>query len=327
MDDLTATELKVFNNLSLLRDRNISLGGKVQGIISMLNMMDTPVNALESTIDLTFTDVVVDGETLSVDNPLETGDDVYELCADDVQSLTSPGNIAVDITASTAKAAVTLTIDTQVLAGDTMVLEGIAYLFVTNLTANEPGEINVGTDLATCQAAIVAAINGMDGYNNLHPLVRAAAFSGNDCVISSVIGGTVGNAYQSTETFTAVTNVFSDVVLSGGTDCTAANAITAIVAAITASDTQGVAGADETGDVISLTADVAGVSGDDIAIAETFANATFAGAATELAGGVDGTVAPIGKMMVDATYLYLAEDDNTIADKNWTRTALTWATF
>jgi len=327
MDDLTAIETNVLNNLSYLRNRGVALGNTIQDVISTLSGAGTPVNAVASDIDLTFTDVVIHGETLTIDNPLIAGEDVYEMLADVAQTPTLVGNIPVDISGDVVKALVTLTVDTQVTAGATMTIAGVVYTFVPHGTANADGEISVGTDLATCQAAIVAAINGTDGFNTAHPLVSIAEFTLDDAVITAFIGGVAGNAFESTETFVAATNVFSGATFASGADCTAADAITALVTAITASDTQGVAGADETGDVLSLTADVAGVAGDDIAIENTFANATFAGGATELAGGVDGTVALAGKLMVDANYLYMATDDNTVADANWTRTALTFATF
>lgn len=327
MNDLTATELKVLNNLSRKYNSGVFLGQEVQDLISSLSRAGTPVNAVESTMDLTLTGVVIHGETVSVDNPSISGADVYEFLADVAQVKTLPGNIAVDISADVVKAVVTLTIDTQVTSGATMTIAGVVYTFVPDGTANAAGEISVGTDLATGQAAIVAAINGTDGVNVAHPLVSAGDFAADDSVITVFIGGTAGNAFTVEETFVAATNVFSGATFASGADCTAADAITALVTAVTADDTQGVAGADETGDVISLTADVAGVSGDAIEIAETLANGAFTGAATELAGGVDGTVALAGVIMVDSSYLYYADADNPVSGKNWTRTALTFSTF
>jgi hypothetical protein len=44
--------------------------------------------------------------------------------------------------------------------------------------------------------------------------------------------------------------------------------------------------------------------------------------ATHLDGGVDGTVALEGDMYRDASYLYVAVADNTVADGNWRRISL-----
>jgi len=316
MNDLTINERKVINNLSRAVDGDVLLGDEVQSLIDLQGSPGTPVNSVAAAMDFTLTGVVIDGETMSI------GSDVYELLADAIQSLTDPGNIAVDITSYTTGSVVTLTIDTQVSAGDTMTIEGVGYTFVPQGTANADGEIGVGTDLATCQAAIVAAINGTDDHNIAHPLVSCAAFSGNDAVITVFVGGTAGDAYTVTESFTAVTNIFSGATFASGSDCSAADAVTAFVAAITAFDTEGVGAVDGTGDVVELTADAGGVAGNDITLAETCANGEFTGAATSLAGGVDGTVGPAGTLRIDSSYLYIALADNTIADANWVQVAI-----
>jgi hypothetical protein len=270
-------------------------------------------------MDLTFDGVVIDGETVSI------GSDIYELLADAIQSLTDPGNIAVDITGYVDGSVVTLTIDTQVSPGDTMTIEGVGYTFVPEGTANADGEIGIGTDLATCQAAIVAAINGTDDYNDAHPLVSCGDFASDDAIITVFVGGVAGDAYTVTESFTAGTNIFSGATFASGSDCVQADAVTAFVAAITASDTEGVGAVDGTGDVVELLADVGGVAGNAITLAETCANGEFTGAATSLAGGVDGTVGPAGTMRIDSSYLYIALADNTIADANWLQVGV--ATF
>lgn len=317
MDNLSATELKVLNNLSLVRHDDVELGTLLNSVISnMMGRTGTPINAVNAEKDLTLTGVVVDGETVTI------GADVYEFLTDIAQSKTTPTNIAVNIAVHAVKASVTLTVDTQPTSGDTMTIGTKVYTFVPNGTADGDGQISVGTNLASAKTAIVAAINGSDGYNVAHTLVTAAAFSSNNCTITALVGGTIGNTIASTETFTAGTNIFSAATLGSGADCSAANAIEHFVAAVTASDTQGVGATDEAGDVVKLKADVAGVSGNDISIAETLANATFAGGAVKLSGGVNGTVGYVGQPMVDASYVYFCVADNTIADKNWRRVSL-----
>lgn len=316
MDSLTTTEQRVINEVSRVVNGNVFLGDEVQSLIDLQGKPGTPVNAVAAAMDLTFNGVAIDGETVSI------GADIYEFLADVAQSVTTPGNLAVDITAYVTGAIVTLTIDTQVTSGDTMTLEGVTYTFVPDGTANAEGEVTIGTDLASGQAAIVAAINGTDGHNTVHPLVSCAAFGGNDAVITALIGGTAADAYESTSSFTTGTNQFDGVTFASGADCVQADAVTAVVAAVTALDTEGVGAVDGTGDVVELTADVAGVAGNAITLAETCANGEFTGAATELAGGVDGTVGVAGTTQVDSSYIYIALDDNTIADANWMRAAV-----
>lgn len=116
------------------------------------------------------------------------------------------------------EATVTLTIATQPTAGDTMTIAGKPYTFVANGTANEDGEVNVGTDLATAKTAIVAAINGTDGYNVANEYVTAGSFTVNDLPLTAKVAGALANSYGSTETFTAGGNVFSHDHLTGGVD-------------------------------------------------------------------------------------------------------------
>lgn len=319
MNNLGSTEITVLNNLTDLKAPTLDLGSKLQEIISTIPSQATPVNAVAASKDLTFTGVVVDGETVTVNNPTLSGSDVYEFVTDAAKTLTAPTNIAVDIAASATKSSNTLTIPTQPTSGDTMAIGGKEYIFVPAGTANVDGEISVGTNLATAQAHIKAAINGTDGINTPNPKVTASDFAVNVCTLTALIGGVVGDAIATTETFTAVGNVFSGATLATGADCSAANAITALVAAVTASDTQGVGATDEAGDVVKLKADAGGVAGNDIEIGETLANATFAAGATKLSGGVNGTVAPEGALRVDASYLYVCIAANSISGANWRR--------
>lgn len=238
--------------------------------------------AAAATGTLTLTGVVVDGEVVSI------GIDKYEFAADVAQSV-GLGNIALDIysTDATTAAEGTLTVDTLPTAGDTFTIGYKTYTFVEDGTASVDCEINLGADLAGAQTNIIAAINGTDGINAPHLNVSAEDFALNVSTIKALIGGTAGNGIATTETFTEATNVFDAVTLgtaTAGTDCTAASAVTALVTAITASDTVGVGAADGVGDTVVLTADAAGSAANSITTTTTCANASF-GAAT-LTGGI-----------------------------------------
>ena len=324
MNNLTVKEIDQINGITRIT-RQIGLGTKLQTLIDELNKTTieaTPVNAVNAGNILTISGVVIDGETVTIDNPAAAGTDVYEFLADTEQTKTAPANIAVNIAANTVKATGTLTVDTQPISGNTMTIGAKTYTFVPVGTNNADGEISVGADLAGAQAAIVAAINGTDGINEPHPLVRASAFNANASAITALVGGTAGNAIATLETFTAETNIFAAGTLGTGADCSAANAVTALVAAITASDTQGVGATDGEGNTVELTADVAGVAGNAIVIGETMANGIFAAGATLLSGGINGTVGLIHQTMIDANYIYRCVADNTISGKNWRRISL-----
>jgi len=324
MENLTASQIRHITHLNMNSPEGF--GAKIQEMITAINSgyttSGTPVNAANAAKTLAVTGVVIDGETVTINNPAIAGVDVYEFLADTAQTKTTPTNIPVNITASTTKSSIVLTVDTQPTVTDTMTIGTKVYTFVADGTAAVDGEINIGTDLPSAKIAIVAAINGTDAFNPPHPLVTAGVFVVNDCAITALVGGVAGDTIATTETFNAVTNVFGAVTLGSGADCIAANAITALVAAITASDTQGVGAVDGAGDTVDLTADVAGVIGNAIIIGETMTNGAFTAGALLLTGGIDGTVGVAGQGMADATYLYKLVADNTTSGKNWRRISL-----
>lgn len=328
MNVLTEKELRIFNSLSIVHDPTVKLGDKVQEVVTGLNLVEppvspeegieegSPVNAISAKETLTLTGVVIHGETI------EIGDDVYQFAADDLQTVTRPEFIAVDITAGVGASIGALTMDAQPESGDTITIGEKVFIFVPVGTDTADGEVSIGVDLAGAQAALVAAINGTDGVSESHPLVSASDFVANVSTITALVGGTAGDTIATTETFTAGTNGFAAVVLGSGSDCIAADAITALIAAIVVNDTQGVTGAKGVGDTVVLTADVAGDVGNNITIDTDMANASFTGGATELSGGVDGTVSDGIKFMMDNTYLYICIAANSATGTNWRRVSL-----
>lgn len=114
------------------------------------------------------------------------------------------------------KAAGTLTIAEQVTADDTFTIGSKTYTIKASGAAAD-GELNIGIDEPATKLAIVAAINGTDGINDPHPLVTAAAFASDDCVITARLPGTAGDAIATTETFTHASNVFDASTLGAVT--------------------------------------------------------------------------------------------------------------
>jgi hypothetical protein len=106
-------------------------------------------------------------------------------------------------------------------------------------------------------------------------------------------------------------NILVDI--SGG--ATAPDAVTALVAAITASDTQGVGGADGEDDTVVLTAATAGAAANAIATTADCENANFTKSTLE--GGADGTVGAKGQIMVDASKIYVSTDVSTVSVSHW----------
>lgn len=242
---------------------------------------------------LTLTGVIKHGETVTI------GSRIYQFVAG---AAATGSNVGVDISGTTVAAAGTLTLDTQPTAGDTMSIGNKVYTFVALGTGDIDGEIALGANLAATKPLVIAAINGTDAWNTANTLVSAAAFSGDDSVITSRIEGTVGNAYTSTETFTAGTNVFDATTLgttTAGADCAAGAAITALVAAITGDDQAVVTAVDGAGDTVVATSILVGVAGNDYASTTTMANASWG--ASKLTGGIDAPNGTMTFVITDAT--------------------------
>lgn len=266
--------------------------GTIQTVSANKELVISGVTAAQATGTLTISGVVAHGQTVTV------GSRVYEFVAG---AAAQTGRVAANIAASMTAAQGTLTVDTQPTAGDTMTIGSRTYVFVANGTADNPGEISVGTNLATAQTNIRAAINGTDNVNTANASVTCAAFSANAAVLTAIIEGTVGNSIVTTETFAAGTNVFDAATLgttTAGTNCSAANAVTALVAAINGDASATVTAADGAGDTVVVTAKTAGSAANSTATTETMANGVW-GSAT-LTGGVNASNAT-SVTLTDAT--------------------------
>jgi hypothetical protein len=302
----------------------IALGTILYNMIAAINNVvvfsvdtGTPVNAANANKLLTIGGAVFNAETVTI------GSDIYEFVSSTALIVTTPGNIPVDINAHTAKASVLLTIDTNPIAGDTMTIDGKVFTFVPINTATADGEIDIAVALATTQTNIVAAIMGTDVYNEPHESVKTTAgFIANVLTITAIYGGAAGNSLAVSQTLTAASNIFSAATLGGGGSCIASNAVIALALAVTTSDTEGVGAVDSDGDTVLFTADVAGVAGNAIAIAENMQNGSFAAGAVLLSGGINGTVGIDGDMYKNSTDLFISVGVSTITTKNWRKVSL-----
>lgn len=151
--------------------------------------------------------------------------------------------------------------------------------------------------------------------------VNAVASTGTLTFTGVVADGqtvTIGTDVYEFDTNSAVTAGRIAVNVSGG--ATAPDAVTALVAAITASGTAAVTAADGAGDTVVLTANVKGIAAHSIVTTETCTNASWGAAA--LAGGVNGTLGTKGMLKADTSYLYVCAADNTVSGANWRRISL-----
>lgn len=266
-----------------------------------------PVAPVAAAATLTLTgSTPIHGETVTV------GDDVYQAAADEALTVDA-GNIVVDITSYTTASSGTLTMDTNPTATNTLTIGTAVYTFVEVPAVK--GDVVIGDAVADTQATLVSVINDGDALNDAHPLVTAGDFSGgNESIITAKIGGTAGDDIDTTETFTAGTNVFAAANLGSGADCTAANFITALVLA-SAEGTEAVAVTDGAGDTAVVTASVKGVAAESIVVDTDIATASFGVA--HLDGGADGTVGLDGQLRYAADKIYISVGASTTAASNW----------
>lgn len=94
-----------------------------------------------------------------------------------------------------------------------------------------------------------------------------------------------------------------------------------------ASGTADVTVVDNDDGTLTVTSATKGVIGNSIAFSKTGAHiAVDQNDSTDFLGGttlgVDGTVGEIGTIFFDATYIYIAKAENTIADNNWRRISM-----
>ena len=128
-------------------------------------------------------------------------------------------------------------------------------------------------------------------------------------VAGKIVAGVYGNTITTTETFTSASNLFSGLTLTTGADCSTADALTAIAAAVHATD-----------DIVTFSA--LGEEANAIEVSTTMLNASFPVDTTSLSGGANATEADSIKLMIDEDYLYVCTAPNTISGSNWRRISL-----
>lgn len=129
---------------------------------------------------------------------------------------------------------------------------------------------------------------------------------------------TIGDDVYEFDTDSSVTAGNIAVDVSGG--ATASDAVTALVAAITASGDGTYSAADGAGDTVVITYGTYGTVGNAVATTETCTNGAW-GAAT-LENGVNGTAGKKGEFCWDADYIYVCgTKDMSGTNHYWERAA------
>jgi hypothetical protein len=128
---------------------------------------------------------------------------------------------AIDPSAGAVAAQGTLTLDTQPLDLDTVVVGGVTYTFLDSFV-DAVDNIFTGADLAASKVNLTAAINASGGtpgtthYTNqvVNPTVTNATFISDDSIFEATVAGEAGNDIVTDDTgFDEVTNVFDAATL------------------------------------------------------------------------------------------------------------------
>ena len=318
IDDLAVTSAKLANALDF--------AGKTLANVTIES--GTPVNAVASSKVLTIGTNPIEAATVAI------GGVTYKFRAALGAGVAATG---------------TLTMNTeQPHDGDTVILGQTTYTFKTALTPTA-GQVLIDDTTEHSMDNLIAAATGGAGAGTKYATgtvsqgaATASKASADTMLVTYNSVGFLGNQYDTAGTATHAT--WGHATLTGGVDAQAANdvkigadaqaSIDNLVLAITAG--AGIGTNYGTGTVtnplatavkasastMTATNKIKGVIGDATAIAETLADGSWAGAATFLGGGIDGTVGAAREILVDTSYIYICTATNTIADANWRRVSI-----
>lgn len=271
----------------------------------------SPVNPKAASGTLTISGVVGDAQTVTI------GENVYEF---DINNTYTAGRIQVDVADLRNEATGTLTFIGVPIAAETVTLgsgeTAEVYEFVA-AAEDIADPANIPVVLGATLTADNAVTKLAEAINASSELVTAAFDTDDDIVgVSAVAKGTAGNAIDSTETCTNA--AWGAAKLAGGLDTiTATNAVTALVAAITAND-EVVTAADGADDTVVVTAVAVGTGGNSVATTETMTNGAWGHA--HLENGQYGTPCNIKDVIVYASpYYYWCITPGNQDDVAWQR--------
>lgn len=263
-----------------------------------------PTNAKKSSGILTISGVVSDQQNVVI------GDNTYEFDMDN--NLANGLAIQVDVADLRNQATGTLTFTGISVVEQTVTIGGTeVYEFCTETATGDNIAVVIGADTSADTAVTELA----DAINANSELVTAVADTDADTVVVTAIArGTAGNSITTTETCTNAS--FGGGTLSGGlATITAANAVTALVAAIVANDNV-VTAVDGAGDTVVVTAKYVGTEYNSVGTTKTMTNGAW-GAATLTGGGYATPCNASSAVIVVSNTIYFTDKPCT----KWTEDA------
>ncbi|MDD4779003.1 MAG: hypothetical protein PHT02_00170 [Tissierellia bacterium] len=258
----------------------------------------TPLAGVKASGTLTISGVVSDTQTVTI------GTNVYEF---DIDNTYTAGRIQVNVADLRNQATSTLTFTDIPIVTETVTVgsgdDAEVYEFVA-----AAGDV---ADPANIPVVLGATLTADNAVTKLAEAISAnsalvdATFSTEDdtVIIVADVRGTAGNSIATTETCTNAS--WTGETLAGGLDTiTASNAVTALVASITANDAY-VTAADGANDTVVVTYKWVGTDGNAIATTETMANGAFGHA--HLEGGVYATPVNCSAFIIIEGVWYIAD--------------------
>lgn len=300
---------------------------------------DTPVPKAAASGTFTLSDVVYDGETITI------GSDVYEIDSDasvsgsniavdisggtktqadasidatdilvdgetitigsdvyeiDSDGNTSAGNIAVDISSDCTAASGTITFTDVVSDGEVVVIGSDTYEFDTDDTLSDDSYIRVDVGSNTAASEAVVALAAAISSASTEPVDADADTGAGTVVVTHNIPGSAGNSI--TTTTDCANGSWGAGTLEGGADATDLECMTALHTAITNSATEAVESTDNGDGSVTVNA----VSGGDLdgSAGNSVSVSTDAANASwdtaTLEGGSDATATEAGAALTTA---------------------------
>ncbi|HUS74282.1 MAG TPA: hypothetical protein VMY06_14575 [Sedimentisphaerales bacterium] len=143
---------------------------------------------------------------------------IIDIASIDVDGSAAQGTLTLDTNCTggnSSQGLLTLDVNPVDANNDTMTIGTTVYRFKDVPIQVE--DILIGATAAATQLNILATINGTGtegteyfaGSTSPHPLVRMGAFAADDSIVTAIATGVAGDLIATTETFTAVTNIFN----------------------------------------------------------------------------------------------------------------------
>jgi len=185
--------------------------------------ISTGMTKTQATARLIVSNLIKDAELITI------GDTIFEIDSD---SSVVSGRTAIDISGNSTFASGTITLTAVPTDGQTIIIGKDKYEFdIEGITRSGIETDNIKVDITglTTIDQVGAVLTSVINANTTEDITTSFSSTTDTLTITSTVGGTIGNSIKINKRLTGNT---SGTTLTGGTDCSIADAIVAIVSAI-----------------------------------------------------------------------------------------------